>query len=78
MSRVRFEYCDILGSPHFFVASANCAIYCGAEVDFVDIDLDTINICVESCNLNWNKRATILKILVVVHMCGTPATGRDT
>ena len=31
-------------SPNTFVASANCAIYCGAEVDFVDIDPATYNI----------------------------------
>jgi dTDP-4-amino-4,6-dideoxygalactose transaminase len=32
-------------SPNTFVASANCALYCGAEVDFVDIDPAT-----------WNRR----------------------
>ena len=32
-------------SPISFVASANCAKYCGAEVDFVDIDIDTYNMC---------------------------------
>ena len=32
-------------SPITFVASANCGRYCGAEVDFVDIDPDTFNIC---------------------------------
>ncbi len=30
-------------SPNTFVASANCALYCGADVDFVDIDFDTFN-----------------------------------
>ena len=35
-------------SPLSFVASANCGIYCGAEVDFVDIDPDTSNIGIGS------------------------------
>ena len=34
-------------SPNTFVASANCAIYCGAQVDFVDIDPCTYNLSVE-------------------------------
>ncbi|MHA2779993.1 DegT/DnrJ/EryC1/StrS family aminotransferase, partial [Vibrio campbellii] len=32
-------------SPVTFVASANCGLYCGAQVDFVDIDPDTYNMC---------------------------------
>ncbi len=32
-------------SPISFVASANCALYCGAQVDFVDIDAKTYNMC---------------------------------
>ena len=32
-------------SPITFVASANCALYCGAQVDFVDIDPRTYNLC---------------------------------
>jgi dTDP-4-amino-4,6-dideoxygalactose transaminase len=32
-------------SPITFVASANCALYCGASVDFVDIDPKTYNLC---------------------------------
>jgi len=34
-------------SPITFVASANCALYCGATVDFVDIDGQTYNMCPE-------------------------------
>ena len=59
-----------------FVASSNCAIYCGAVVDFVDIDVDTINICVNSLQLKLeiaDKLGRLPKVLVVVHMCGTPA-----
>ncbi len=36
-----------LDSPITFVASANCALYCGAQVDFVDIDPRTYNLSVE-------------------------------
>ncbi|WP_313650350.1 UDP-4-amino-4,6-dideoxy-N-acetyl-beta-L-altrosamine transaminase [Pseudomonas soli] len=32
-------------TPNTFVASANCALYCGAQVDFVDIDPETYNLC---------------------------------
>ena len=68
---------DILWtSPISFVASSNCAIYCGAEVDFVDIDINTINICVNSLRLKLEKAeklGRLPKVLVVVHMCGTPA-----
>ena len=68
---------DILWtSPISFVASSNCAIYCGAEVDFVDIDINTINICVNSLKLKLEKAeklGRLPKVLVVVHMCGTPA-----
>jgi len=68
---------DILWtSPISFVASSNCALYCGAEVDFVDIDVDTINICVNALQLKLeiaDKLGRLPKVLVVVHMCGTPA-----
>ena len=64
---------DILWtSPISFVASANCAVHCGAMVDFVDIDLNTFNICPTKLeekliNTPKNKRP---KILVVVHLAG--------
>ena len=38
-------------SPISFVASANCALYCGAKVDFVDIDLATGNMSVSALSL---------------------------
>ena len=34
--------------PNTFVASANCALYCGAQIDFVDIDPNTSNISVQA------------------------------
>jgi len=62
-------------SPITFVASANCALYCGAEVDFVDIDPQTYNIAVEALatKLERAERKGILpKVVVVVHLCGQP------
>lgn len=65
---------DILWtSPNTFVASANCALYCGASVDFVDIDLDTGNMSVAALaeKLETAYRAGILpKIVVPVHFSG--------
>ena len=65
---------DILWtSPITFVASANCGIYCGAKVDFVDIDPTTFNISHQSLleKINHAKSKNQLpKILVLVHMCG--------
>ena len=65
---------DILWtSPITFVASANCALYCGAEVDFVDIDPKTYNISINALEQKL-KRAEedgrLPKIIVPVHMCG--------
>lgn len=65
---------DILWtSPNTFVASANCARYCGAEVDFVDIDPDTYNLCVKAltAKLETAERDGCLpKVLVPVHFSG--------
>ena len=67
---------DILWtSPITFVASANCALYCGASVDFVDIDPKTYNLCplaLEEKLLAAQKTAKLPKIVVAVHMCGQP------
>ena len=50
------------------------ADHCGATVDFVDVDPDTVNICLDALeNLEAEKNAVLPKILVVVHMCGSPA-----
>ncbi len=62
-------------SPITFVASANCALYCGAEVDFVDIDPQTYNINVDALRkkLEQAERAGRLpKLLIPVHLCGQP------
>ena len=58
-----------------FVASANCGLYCGATVDFVDIDPRTYNLCPEALarKLEQAKREnTLPKIVVAVHLCGQP------
>jgi len=60
-------------SPITFVASANCALYCGATVDFVDIDPRTYNISVEQLakKLAIAKEAGKLpKVVIPVHLCG--------
>ncbi|MEE1672897.1 UDP-4-amino-4,6-dideoxy-N-acetyl-beta-L-altrosamine transaminase [Agarivorans aestuarii] len=62
-------------SPITFVASANCALYCGAKVDFVDINPDTFNLCPKALEqkLEQAKRQGKLpKVLIAVHMCGQP------
>jgi len=60
-------------SPISFVASANCAKYCGASIDFVDIDPDTINICERSLEEKLREAGSagrLPKILIVVHFGG--------
>lgn len=60
-------------TPNTFVASANCALYCGANIDFVDIDIHDFNICVQALEEKLNsaeKTGTIPKILIVVHFAG--------
>ena len=65
---------DILWtSPISFVASSNCGLYCGADVDFVDINPDTYNICVDKLEKKLKKAKIINrlpKILVAVHLAG--------
>lgn len=61
--------------PNTFVASANCALYCGAKVDFVDIDPKTYNLCIERLTkkLQWAETAGRLpKIVIPVHYAGQP------
>ena len=58
-----------------FVASANCALYCGAEVDFVDIEPDTGNISVTSLEdklIAAEKTGRLPKVLIPVHFAGQP------
>jgi len=60
-------------SPISFVASANCALYCGASVDFVDIDRLTGNISVNALAdklTNANIENNLPKVIIVVHLAG--------
>lgn len=58
-------------SPNTFVASANCARYCGAEVDFVDIDPRTYNLDAGLLEQKLKKERPP-KIVVPVHFAGQP------
>ncbi len=60
-------------SPNTFVASANCALYCGATVDFVDIDPVTYNMSVSELSIKLEraeKEGKLPKIVVPVHFAG--------
>lgn len=62
-------------SPLTFVASANCGLYCGASVDFVDVDPRTYNICpvaLEKKLSEAERLKRLPKVLVAVHLCGQP------
>ena len=62
-------------TPITFVASANCALYCGAQVDFVDIDRLTYNLSVEALTeklIEAEKLGRLPKVVVPVHLCGQP------
>lgn len=62
-------------TPITFVASANCALYCGATIDFVDIDPLTYNMCpiaLEEKLSQANALGKLPKAVVVVHLCGQP------
>lgn len=62
-------------SPVTFVASANCGLYCGAKVDFVDIDPDTYNMCpkrLEEKLIKAKADGKLPKVVVPVHLCGQP------
>ena len=66
-------------SPNTFVASANCAIYCGANVDFVDIDPNTFNMSVSSLSDKLKiaeKKGKLPKIVIPVHFAGQPCDMR--
>ena len=60
-------------SPVSFVASANCALYCGAEVDFVDIDPRTVTMSVEALSQKLEaaaRRDRLPKVVIPVHLAG--------
>ncbi|MFT3829182.1 MAG: UDP-4-amino-4,6-dideoxy-N-acetyl-beta-L-altrosamine transaminase [Opitutaceae bacterium] len=62
-------------SPNTFVASANCARYCGAEVDFVDVEPDSGNLSVAALRDKFAHAARVKRlpaVLVPVHFAGLP------
>lgn len=62
-------------SPNTFVATANCGLYCGAKVDFVDIDPDTYNMSPTSLAEKLaiaEKKGLLPKIVIPVHLAGQP------
>ncbi len=62
-------------SPISFVASANCALYCGAQVDFVDIESDTGNMCAIELAKKLvvaEKEGKLPKVVIPVHFAGLP------
>lgn len=62
-------------TPITFVASANCALYCGASVDFVDIDPHSYNLSVERLAeklAQAEKSGKLPKVVIPVHLCGQP------
>ncbi|MCS0658162.1 UDP-4-amino-4,6-dideoxy-N-acetyl-beta-L-altrosamine transaminase [Massilia terrae] len=62
-------------TPNTFVATANCALYCGAQVDFVDIDPRTYNLCpqkLEAKLMEAAKVGKLPKVVVPVHLTGQP------
>jgi UDP-4-amino-4,6-dideoxy-N-acetyl-beta-L-altrosamine transaminase len=61
--------------PNSFVASANCALYCGAQVDFVDIDPISLNMSVEALTQKLERakgQGKLPKIVIPVHFAGQP------
>lgn len=62
-------------SPISFVASANCGLYCGAKVDFVDIDPRSYTLCPRALERKLaaaEREGRLPKIVVPVHLCGQP------
>jgi len=58
-----------------FVASANCALYCGASIDFVDINISSHNICINALQEKLRKAKktnSLPKVVIPVHMGGNP------
>ncbi|MEY4751136.1 MAG: hypothetical protein RIQ60_3350 [Pseudomonadota bacterium] len=66
-------------TPNTFVASANCGLYCGAQVDFVDIDPRTYNLCPLALERKLQlaeQQGRLPKVVVPVHLCGQPCDMR--
>ena len=69
---------DILWtSPITFTASANCGRYCGADVDFVDIDDSTYNMSISALKEKLEKSKIKPKVVVPVHLAGQSCEMRE-
>ncbi|MDM5150414.1 UDP-4-amino-4,6-dideoxy-N-acetyl-beta-L-altrosamine transaminase [Aeromonas salmonicida] len=67
-------------SPISFVASANCALYCGAQVDFVDIEPDTGNMCaleLERKLIVAKAQGRLPEVVIPVHFAGLPCDMKE-
>jgi UDP-4-amino-4,6-dideoxy-N-acetyl-beta-L-altrosamine transaminase len=67
-------------SPNTFVASANCGLYCGAHVDFVDIDPKTYNLSAEALARKLEQAKTegkLPKVIVPVDFSGQSCDMRE-
>lgn len=66
---------EVWTSPITFVASANCALYCGASVGFVDIDPQTGNMSVDALEerlIAAERDGRLPKVVIPVHLGGNP------
>lgn len=64
---------EVWTAANTFVASSNCALYCGAKVDFIDIDPATFNICLKDLQRKLEvakKNQKLPKVIIPVHMTG--------
>ena len=64
---------EVWTAANTFVASSNCALYCGAIVDFIDIDIDTFNISIPELKKKLEiskKKNKLPKVVIPVHMAG--------
>lgn len=61
---------EVWTTPNTFVASANCARYCGATVDFVDIDPQTFNMCADALARKLEAAEKLPKVVIPVHFSG--------
>lgn len=67
-------------TPITFVASANCALYCGATVDFVDIDPKTYNLSTQALKQKLEaakEKGQLPKVVIPVHLSGQPCDMRS-
>lgn len=67
-------------SPNSFVASANCALYCGARVDFVDIDPETRNMGLAALRQKLQRAQAageLPSVVIPVHFAGLPCDLRE-